>query len=173
MPYRPHNPCMTSVSVFGRLRRRLQDILRRRGQSREDIEDVIQDAFLRLEMYYRRGGEVREPEAFLVRAALRLASNARRSVHRRSRAEEAVKSLPQLDVAPDPEEVIAAEQSVNAVNRSLAGVSDSTREVFLLHRIDGLTYSQIAKLYGMTHKAVERRVARAVLAVYRGNRSAQ
>jgi RNA polymerase sigma-70 factor (ECF subfamily) len=48
----------------------------------------------------------------------------------------------------------------------LDAVSPYTREVFLLHRVDGLSYAQISKLYGMSIKAVERRIARAMLAVF-------
>src|SRR5690242_579869 len=110
---------MTALPVFHRLRRRLKQVLHRGGQSREDAEDVIQDAFLRLEMYYRRGGTVGEPEAFLIRTVQRLALNARRTLRRRNRVEEAVKELPRLDVVPDPEELLAAEQSVQTIDRKL------------------------------------------------------
>ncbi len=159
------NGGMIAVPLFEQLRRRLRQLLRRRGQTPEDAEDVIQDAFLRLQAYYRKGGEVREPEAFLVRTALRLSINSGRDAGRRVRAEERLRDLPRIETEPAPEEVLAAEQSVQAMNRKLESVSTATREVFLLHRVDGLTYAQISKLYGITAKAVERRIARAMLAV--------
>lgn len=164
---------MISLPLFRRLRRRLHQLLRIRGQSREDIEDLIQDAFLRLEMYYRRGREVQEPEAFMVRTALRLSSNARRSVQRRARVESAFDQLPQVFSPPAPEEALAYEQSVEAINGRLSALPESTRDVFLLHRLDGYTYGQIARLYGMTDKAVERRIARAMIAVYRGHKESR
>jgi RNA polymerase sigma-70 factor (ECF subfamily) len=55
---------------------------------------------------------------------------------------------------------------LQAMERKLESVHPCTREVFLLHRVDGLSYAQISKLYGMTTKAVERRIARAMLAVF-------
>jgi RNA polymerase sigma factor (sigma-70 family) len=157
---------MTAGTVLRQLRSRLQQLLRRRGQTREDAEDVIQDAFLRLQVYYRKGGQVREPEAFLVRTAMRLASNYHRDARRRIQAQERVKTLPLVDMEPAPEEMMAAEQTLQSVARKLDSVSCRTREVFLLHRVDGLSYAQISKLYGMTTKAVERRIARAMLAIY-------
>jgi RNA polymerase sigma-70 factor (ECF subfamily) len=156
---------MTAGTVLRELRIRLQKLLRRRGRTREDAEDVIQDAFLRLQVYYQKGGQVREPEAFLVRTAMRLAINHHRDVRRRAQAQERAKTLPLLDVEPTPEEMVAAEETLQAMARQLDSVSRRTREVFLLHRVDGLSYAQISKLYGMTTKAVERRIARAMLAV--------
>ena len=163
---------MTSLPSFRELERRLRQLLRLRGQSREDIDDVIQDAFLRLELYSRRGGEVVEPEAFLVRTALRLSSNVKRSLRRRSRFEVACADMPQVMFSASPEDALAAEQSLGRINESLSEVPESTRDVFLLHRLEGYTYSQIAELYGMTNKAVERRIARAMVAVYRANKEA-
>jgi RNA polymerase sigma-70 factor (ECF subfamily) len=157
---------MSRVPVFHELRRRLQQLLRRRGQTREDAEDVIQDAFLRLQVYYRKGGEVRQPEAFLVRTALRLSINARRDAHRRSQAEHSVKGIPLLDPEPAAEDIVSAEQSLEAMTHGLNCISTTTRDVFLLHRVDGLSYAQIAKLHGMTTKAVERRIAKAMFAVF-------
>lgn len=161
-----HNFPMTAGTVLRQLRSRLQQLLRRRGQTREDAEDVIQDAFLRLQVYYRKGGQVREPEAFLVRTAMRLAINHHRDARRRIQAQERVKTLPLVDMEPAPEEMMAAEQTLQSMARKLDSVSRRTREVFLLHRVDGLSYAQISKLYGMTTKAVERRIARAMLAIY-------
>ncbi|WP_129778367.1 amidohydrolase family protein [Peristeroidobacter soli] len=43
---------------------RLERILRRRGQSREDAEDLIQETFLRVKQYLDKGNEIREPEAY-------------------------------------------------------------------------------------------------------------
>ena len=61
---------------------KLQRILVRRGRTREEAEDLIQQAFLKLQEYCESGGEVRQPEGFLVRTVLRLAINARRDDHR-------------------------------------------------------------------------------------------
>ena len=57
--------------------RRLEHLLRRRGRTREDAEDLIQEAFLRVKIYCDEGGEVREPEAFLVRTVLNLSRDVR------------------------------------------------------------------------------------------------
>lgn len=50
---------------------KLRRLLRSRGRSADDTDDLIQEAFLRLQLYCR-DHEVRETEAFLVRTALNL-----------------------------------------------------------------------------------------------------
>src|SRR5882672_9886769 len=117
---------MSTVPLLRQLRRRLQQLLHRRGQTREDAEDVIQDAFLRLQIYYQQGGEVREPEAFLVRTALRLSMNARRDARRHLYVEDSPESLPLIDTSPAPEDVFAAEQRLRRMKQTLNLVSPRT-----------------------------------------------
>ena len=56
--------------------RRLKSLLRRRGASREDAEDLVQEAFVRLAAYCNEGNKVRYPEAFLKRTVMNLAFDA-------------------------------------------------------------------------------------------------
>jgi RNA polymerase sigma factor (sigma-70 family) len=154
-----------AAPVLRRIRTRLQQLLRRRGRTREDAEDLIQEAFLRLQAYYQRGVDVREPEALLARIALRLSMNARRDERRHPHADDVIESLPLLDLEAIPEDVLEAEQFLQRMNQTLESLSPLTRDFFYLNRVDGLSYAQIAKLHGVTTKAVERRLARAMLAL--------
>jgi RNA polymerase sigma factor (sigma-70 family) len=45
---------------------------------------------------------------------------------------------------------------------ALANLDDKKRTVFLMNRIDGFTYSQIANILGITVKAVEKRMEKAL-----------
>src|SRR5262245_1540532 len=99
-----------AAPIFRHVRAQLQQLLRKRGRTREDAEDLIQEAFLRLQVYYQRGIPVREPKAFLTRTALRLSMNARRDENRRPQADEALESLPLLDLEAMPEDILSAEQ---------------------------------------------------------------
>jgi RNA polymerase sigma-70 factor (ECF subfamily) len=44
----------------------------------------------------------------------------------------------------------------------LAKIPDGAREVFLMNRIDGLKYREIADILGLSMKAVEKRMSRAL-----------
>ena len=45
---------------------------------------------------------------------------------------------------------------------ALAAMPRSQREIFLAHRVDELSYTEIARLRGMTVRQVERQMARAM-----------
>ena len=148
------------TSLVGQIRR-LRRILRRRGQRREDAEDLVQEAFLRLQQYCNEGHEGRSAGAFLTRTALNLAINANataRNVH----VHEAVENVPLVDLSPSPDEVLAAEDCLKRVRALLGGLSPRTREIFFMHRLDGLSYAQMAEHFDISVSAIEKHIASAM-----------
>jgi len=144
--------------------RRLRMLLLRRGRTREEAEDLIQDAFLKMQEYCERGGQVRQPEGFLVRTVLRLAANARRDAHRNLYCEEPVENLTLIvDTTPTPDEVLAGDQCLERMRDALDAVSRRMRDVFFMQRLDGLSYAQIAQRLGVSISAVEKHIASALV----------
>lgn len=142
---------------------KMQWVLRRRGRKRDEIEDLIQDAFVRLLEYCETGAEVRQPEALLVTTVQRLSMNFDRDQHRDLYSPEPVERFLLLaDSGPTPDEMLAAEERMERVRRILDGVSRRTREIFFLHRLDGLTYTQIGQHLSMPPSTVRKHVARAM-----------
>ncbi|HVW68755.1 MAG TPA: sigma-70 family RNA polymerase sigma factor, partial [Steroidobacteraceae bacterium] len=142
---------------------RLRKLLLRRGRTREEAEDLIQDAFLKMQEYCERGGHVRQPESFLVRTVLRLASNARRDAHRELYCEEQVENLTLIvDATPTPDEVLAGDQCLERMRTALDAVSRRTRDVFFMQRLDGLSYAEIARRLGVSVSAGEKQIASAL-----------
>jgi RNA polymerase sigma-70 factor (ECF subfamily) len=140
---------------------RLKKLLRSRGRTQDDAEDLIQDAFVRMQTYCQQGRKVHKPEAFLVRTALRLDSNAHRYARRRPHTEVA-EDLLLLDTSPSPEELVEAEQCLARMRARLDRVSPQLREVFFLHRLEGLSRAQIAERFGVSVSTVEKQIASAV-----------
>jgi RNA polymerase sigma-70 factor (ECF subfamily) len=143
--------------------RRLRRVLLRRGNTHAQAEDLIQEAFLRMQEYCERGGEVLKPEGFLMRTVLRLASNARRDEHRELYCEIEVENLTLIvDTTPTPDEVLAGEECLERMRNALDAVSRRTRDVFFMQRLDGLSYAEIAERLGVSISAVEKHVASAL-----------
>lgn len=142
------------------LLRKLRKLLISRGRTVDDSDDLIQEAFLRLELYCR-DHQVHRPEAFLVRTALNLSIDERRSAHVRHKAAEAVETLVLVDPRPTPDEVLAAQQRLHHMKRGLQSLSPRVREVFLMNRVEGYSYSQIAAKLEISDSAVEKYIAKA------------
>jgi RNA polymerase sigma-70 factor (ECF subfamily) len=147
--------------------RHLKQILRRRGRSADDADDLVQEAFLRLHAFMSDGKEVRQPEAFLVRTVLNLSVDQRRRARGHLYESQPVEEMQLVDLAPTPEEEIAAEQRLARIRHVLdTEVSARTREVYLQHRLDGFTYEEIAQRMHMSVRTVEKHIARAVTALW-------
>lgn len=144
----------------------MQKALARHGRTHADAEDLMQDAFLRMQEYCDKGGEVQQPEAFLVRTVLNLSLNAQRDQHRELYADENVEELTfVVDTNPSPDEVIAGEQCLRRMRDALDVVGRRTRDIFFMHRLDGMSYAQIAQATGISVSAVEKHMARAIVAL--------
>jgi RNA polymerase sigma-70 factor (ECF subfamily) len=134
----------------------------RRGVPADDAEDLVQEAFLRLEGY-ERDHMVRSKEAFLVSAAVNL------SVDRARRAGRAPfdPSAFELDqIASDgagPDEILSGRIRLERLQEGMALLPERTRRMLIARRIEGLNYREIADREGATVSAVEKQVARATL----------
>lgn len=150
-------------------RRRLYELLRRRGWRRQELDDVIQEAFLRMQVYCNAGGEVRNHEAFLVRTTLNLAINKRTRDKSPLQVEDVTEPVHLLlGCAPSPEDVLAAEERLRHIMARIDAMTPRTREIFLMHYIEEYTYPQIARQLGISVSAVEKHMARAMLHLTEG-----
>ena len=141
---------------------KLRRLLRSRGNSTDDADDLIQEAFLRLQVYCREH-EVEKKEAFLVRTVLNLAIDRRRHATHGVRVTETIRTLQLADSMPSAVDVLAAQERLLHMKAGLDRLSPRRREVFVLNRIEGYSFPQIAQQLGITLSAVEKHAAKAVL----------
>lgn len=132
-----------------------------RGSSH--AEDYLHSAFLRLEEY-RLKSEVQNPAGFLVRAAVNIAADeARRPVNRTADPRPIEDFVDLAASEPLADEVFAARTRLERVKAGLDQLGPRTREIFLMHRVEGMKYREIAAELGITVSAVEKHVAKAAL----------
>jgi len=142
---------------------RVKSALMRRGRSEHDADDLLQEAWMRLASYEREQ-PVQKPEAFLMRAALNLAIDGHR--RRQSHGEEVqLEDVVLVDATPSAEAVLLARERVARLSACLGRLNDRTREIFLAHRLDGMSYQEIAEQQNMSTTAVAGRVAKALLLI--------
>lgn len=146
-------------SAFARVRAALM----RRGRSAHDADDLVQEAWVRLACY-ERDQAVAKPEAFLMRTALNLSIDTHRA--RVNHGEEVLlDEVVLIDAAPTAEAVVLARERVARLSVCLGRLSEKTRDIFLAHRIDGMSYQQIAQRHQLSISTVEKHVAKATMQV--------
>ena len=145
---------------------RLLRFLMRKGRSREDAEDLIQEAMLRLHVYAKE--DVQNREVFLRRAVRNLAIDQYR--HDRSRVcrevpiEDVDRQSPLIAPGPTPDQILDDQQRLDGLTARLDAVNPRTREIYLAHR-SGYTYAEIADHMGIAAITVKRHIARAQAAL--------
>ena len=133
----------------------------RQGVSDQDADEVVQEAFLKVEQF-ERAQVARSREALLVRTAVNLSIDRRR---RRARAPFAdVANLHDIaDSMPDPAQIVEQQARLRQAAAGLDALPERTRRILLKRRLDGLSYAEIAASENMSVAAVEKQVARATL----------
>jgi RNA polymerase sigma factor (sigma-70 family) len=68
-----------------------------------------------------------------------------------------------------PDDLLAAEECLSRMRCALDGASGRTRAIFLMHRLDGLDYTEIAQHMNLTVGAVEKHIASALAVLAEAN----
>ena len=138
----------------------LNYIYRLSGGNRPLAEDVTQQVFLNF-WTHRADFDLDRPIAPLLLTMARNAwvNAAKREEYRKtSPLQEAAAESPATAMGRDLEE----RELEKAVERALGSLEPPFREVFILSRYQGLKYSQIAEVLGISVKTVEARLSRAL-----------
>lgn len=142
----------------------LRDWLRRRNGCTQRAADLAQDTFCRL-LEWPDLILVEHPRRYLATVARRLLIDDRR----RARAELSFLEAWALladDTAPSPERIAAAIDELVAIAQLLDGVPAKARRAFLLSRLDGLSYRDIATELGVSTSMVKQYIARVLSHCY-------
>jgi len=134
--------------------------LRKRGLTREDSQDLQNEACLRL-FVYARTHPVNKPNGLLRRMILYLWINSvtrDKSVARKNEGAAAFGDIP--DGRAGPERILAAEQEVARVADLLSATSTRTCQIFIAHR-GGYTYEEVAAAFAIRPRTVEKHIATA------------
>lgn len=140
--------------------------IRRRAPA-QDVADLVQECFRRFAQ--SRGAAaslIERPAAYLVRTARNLLAERARADGRRMQADHG--PFDEEDHAgPDPHAALEARDTIRRLADVIARLKPKTRTIFLMHRLEGLSYEEIATAQGMSVKGVEKQMAKALGAIRR------
>jgi len=148
------------TALYRELRKPLLRYLVCLGLSRDEAQDVVQDAFLSLQRHLASAGAEDNIRGWLFRVAHNLARNRQVSYHRRF-AEPLDARLEALAEQATPEQAVLEKEKYRRLLSAVRKLSESERECLLL-RAGGLRYREIAEVLGMATSTVADTVERAV-----------
>ena len=161
---------MAALIDWGTVLARVRATLRRRGCTGQDVDDLIQDAYLRLDGY-QRTHEVSHPDAFLIRAAWNLAIDAHRAQRSHGETvlldEESVEAPGGEKGSSTTEEAVLNWERMTRLSLSVAGLDVRTRAIFVAHLFYGMSYQEIAAAQRLSVRAVGKHISKATLALMR------
>lgn len=134
----------------------LRAFVRRIVGNTATAEDVVQQAFLNMLSRPDNGSPDAAPgAAYVKRAARNLALNHLRDARRRSDVE-IEDDAPEryADSTPSPEMTALYRSELRRLLQAIADLPPRRREAFILNRIEGLTYDEVAERMGISRNTV-------------------
>lgn len=153
------NPSPDLTAAYLEQREALARFLRARLGPAADVEDLLQELFLKLQAV--EDADVRDPRAYLYRLASNLMMDRWRSRTRAAARDGAWLAAHRgdqtdADDAPSPEAVVAGKQRLAALVAAMERLPVKTRTVFRLHKFEDLSYAQVAERLGISRSSVEK-----------------
>ncbi len=154
-----------SLAIDQLFLRHQQELLKfaQRHSSEEVAEDLVQEAYLRL-VRQAQTETIDNPRAYLYKVTRNLSADYLRQGQIRSRHHDGSEiELEQIaDPQPAPDNEIESQERLQRCLEALDSLPEAYRHVFLLHRIDGMTYAEIGKALQIPARTVERYAAKAL-----------
>lgn len=128
----------------------------------EQANDMTQDAFIKL---WENCADVPQEKAksFLYTVANNASLN--QIAHQKVVLNYAKNNVNTDKNSVNPEFILEEEQFKIKLDKAIRNLTEGQRTAFLLHRIEGKKYSEIAEMLGITVKAVEKRIHGALVSL--------
>lgn len=134
--------------------------------SRDAAADLLQDTYVRL-LRFTSTQPVEQPRALLHRIAANLAIDHLRTKRGGLHNAEALEAA--LDVpcpVPSQEQALLAKERLCLFIQAVEGLPPRTKEAFLLYRLSGCSYREIAGRMGISISGVDKHIRRAIEQTY-------
>jgi RNA polymerase sigma-70 factor (ECF subfamily) len=154
--------------LFNRYQKRVYNLVYRILSDENDAADLTQEVFVRV---FHSIGRLRAEEAFFTWLKTVTVNVCRDYMRRRPPRTESLDATMQIDdgdiqrdiadQSAGPEKILLSQDRQRMVQKAVSSLSDDHRLVVVLHHIDGMDVSDIAKMLGSPVGTIKSRLARA------------
>ncbi|MDB5581680.1 MAG: hypothetical protein JWR80_6856 [Bradyrhizobium sp.] len=145
----------------------LERYFKRKTKSSADIDDMVQEVFLRL---VQRGGldGLDQMAGYVFRTASAvLVDRSRRAQVRQADEHEQFDEYKHARPDFSPEHVLSSREELQRATAVLLELPERTRVIFVLHRLEGMPHRDVAARLGISVSAVEKHMGRAMARLIR------
>jgi RNA polymerase sigma factor (sigma-70 family) len=133
----------------------------------QDAEDLLQDAYVRL-LQHPDPASIDDPRAFLYRVSANLATDRDRAQAVRARHHTTTEALERVaSTGPGPDALTAQHERLKRIARAMAQLPEGCRTAFVLRRIEGYSYTEVAQRLGISESMVAKHLDRATMRLCR------
>lgn len=133
---------------------------------RELARDLVQETFVGLlKLAPASLARIEQPEAYLRRVSTNLLRKWGRTEARGEAARPVLARL--ADPLVDQVAVLESRDTLRRLELAISKLKPKTREIFIAHRLDGLSYAEIAARTGLSVKGVEKQMSKAIAKIDR------
>lgn len=168
----PSDPVPGLLETYLDQREVMTRFFRVRMGSEADVEDLLQELYLKVAALNPEQADIQSPRAYLYRLASNLMVDRWRAWQRsRSResawrlATRSTGAMEDLDDAPSPEAVVLDRDRLDQLVRVVATLPARTRTIFRLHKFEGVSHAQVAQRLGISRSSVEKHMMDALRAL--------
>jgi len=140
----------------------LNRFVARRAPSVDAAADMTQEMFTRLMERGEQISDIRHPRGYLYRSAKNLVVESWRSSG--EQVGDVLSEDLSLDGSASPETILQHRETLALLLEAIEALPPRCKEVFVLHRFDELSYSEIAERLDISVSAVEKQIMRAMKA---------
>jgi RNA polymerase sigma-70 factor (ECF subfamily) len=145
---------------------RLGRFFGRRTKQADMVQDLVQSVFAR---FLGRSTDAQstldEPRAYLTRIACNLLQDTARQ--RARRGEPSAVDVEEIPATENPHARLEARDMLRRIDAAILALPERTREIFMAHRFEDMTYPEIAARMGVCVKTVEKHISLALRALHR------
>lgn len=162
------------MQVYADIRHELLRFLTARLGNATEAEDVLQDLWLRVQA--ADAGPIANGRGYLYRSAQNLALDAVRARLRNAARDgqwasaHSGQGTEPVDLSPNAEADMLEREEIAALASAIAALPEGAGRAFRLHKLDGLSYAEVAARLGISRSGVEKHIAVAMAHLRRAMR---
>jgi RNA polymerase sigma-70 factor (ECF subfamily) len=146
--------------LFEDHRRQLVSMAVRRVRDRDVAAELVQDVYVRLMQAGSAGANDADTKMLYASVRNAVIDHHRSTATRNRVMDHLMPSQMWVRETSSPQDHAEARQALTALDTALQEIAPQARDMFIAHRVEGISNADLAKKYGITVSAVEKQLAR-------------